>query len=178
MISAFRKVALAGAVSIVSAFSPVQAAYNSPSMTDLAKGSLNALLTTGHYEFDNETNNSSPVISDTWSFSLASNSAVELEVTPSEFNLFGSKIIGTNLSGTFGVTPMAMGEIVSLGVLMANTVYTINLNGAVTGAIGGGYDGALRVAAVPVPAAAWLFGSAILGLTLFSRRRNQLANYA
>ena len=179
MISACRKVALVGALSAISAFSPVQAAFNSPSMTDLVVGpTVNELLTTGQYEFDNETTKAAPVISDSWSFKLASNSNVELEVTPSQFNLFGSQIIGTNLSGTFGVTPIAMGQIMSLGTLLANTVYTINLTGVVTGAIGGGYDGALRVAAVPVPAAAWLFGSAILGLTLFSRRRNQLANYA
>jgi hypothetical protein len=111
-------------------------------------------------------------------FSLAGKSAVELFVNPSELDFMGSKFIGTNLTGTFNLTPIQMGEFVSLGVLLANTVYSIKLDGLVTGSLGGGYDGVLKVAAVPVPAAVWLFGSALLGLTVFSRRRNQLANYA
>ncbi|MBK8970376.1 MAG: hypothetical protein IPM37_02970 [Hahellaceae bacterium] len=170
---------MVGSISLISAVGSAQAAYNAPTMPDLVSGGfVNGPLTTGQYEFDNETVGINSAIGDTWSFSLASNSAVELSVSPSEFNFMGAKIMGTNLNGSFGVTPIAMGEIVSLGVLLANTVYSINFNGVVTGSIGGGYDGALKVAAVPVPAAVWLFGSALLGLTLFSRRRNQLANYA
>ena len=55
------------------------------------------------------------------------------------------------------------------GLLAAGT-YTIDVTGLVTGEIAGQYDILLGMSAVPVPAAAWLFGSALLGLMASGRR--------
>lgn len=47
--------------------------------------------------------------------------------------------------------------------------YVLEVRGNVVGAAGGGYSGVLNL--VPVPAAAWLFGSGVLGLAAARRRR-------
>lgn len=49
--------------------------------------------------------------------------------------------------------------------------YVLELRGSVSGSAGGSYSGVLNVAPVPVPAAAWLMGSALLGLVGARRRR-------
>lgn len=48
--------------------------------------------------------------------------------------------------------------------------YVLQLRGDATGAFGGSYSGVLNLTAVPVPAAAWLFGSALGGLGFLRRR--------
>ena len=53
---------------------------------------------------------------------------------------------------------------------VVNGLSSINLNGQVIGSSGkGSYNVAFSV--VPLPAAAWLFGSALVGLVSFSRRQ-------
>lgn len=49
--------------------------------------------------------------------------------------------------------------------------YVLEVRGNVVGAAGGSYSGVLNLAPVPVPAAAWLFGSGVLGLAAARRRR-------
>jgi hypothetical protein len=48
--------------------------------------------------------------------------------------------------------------------------YVLQIRGDATGAFGGSYSGVLNLTAVPVPAALWLFGSAVGGLGLLRRR--------
>lgn len=60
-------------------------------------------------------------------------------------------------------------------VILANTVlapgtYVLELRGIVGGSVSGSYGGALNLTPVPVPAAVWLFGSA-LGMIAVMRRR-------
>ncbi len=74
----------------------------------------------------------------------------------------------TSVSGLYG---SSLTVVVFDDVLLGAGTYVLELRGAVTGALGGGYVGALDVAEVPVPAAAWLMGSALLGL-IGARRRN------
>ncbi len=63
-----------------------------------------------------------------------------------------------------------------------NTIWLISDNG---GAISGNYKGGMfyawavrsgDVAAVPVPGAVWLFGSGLIGLASFTRRKNKTTN--
>ncbi|MET0028743.1 MAG: hypothetical protein ABW101_14035, partial [Candidatus Thiodiazotropha sp.] len=56
-----------------------------------------------------------------------------------------------------------------LSGLSAGT-YTLQFVGNADGAMGGAYD--VTVSAVPLPAAAWLFGSALLGFVTYSARRS------
>ncbi|MDP2324782.1 MAG: hypothetical protein Q8N51_12215 [Gammaproteobacteria bacterium] len=53
-------------------------------------------------------------------------------------------------------------------VLLNPGIYVLELRGIVSGAVSGSYGGALNV--VPVPAAVWLFGSALMGIACFRRR--------
>jgi hypothetical protein len=71
---------------------------------------------------------------------------------------------------TSGVTPINLNQLIFNAD--AGQIYTIAIGGWKDGAwfeIKDGY--ALNVAAVPVPAAVWLFGSAIAGLGLANRRK-------
>jgi hypothetical protein len=56
-------------------------------------------------------------------------------------------------------------------VLLSAGTYVLELRGSVSGLAGGSYSGVLNVAPVPAPAAAWLFGSALMGMTGLRRRK-------
>ena len=74
------------------------------------------------------------------------------------------------ISGT-GMFTTIMDNTIPLGLgfaMTAGETYTISLAGTATGV---GSDYRLEVSAVPVPAAAWLFGTALLGL--FGVQRNK-----
>jgi len=58
---------------------------------------------------------------------------------------------------------------ISDGAFVANGVYTITVSGQSTGDIGGLYGA--DIAPVPVPPAALLFGSALLGLAALKRKK-------
>ena len=70
--------------------------------------------------------------------------------------------IGT--SGTVAVLPTTV---------LAPGTYVLQMRGNVTGSAGGSYAGTLNLVPVPLPAATWLFGSGLLGLGAFARRRKQ-----
>lgn len=57
---------------------------------------------------------------------------------------------------------------------LAAGTYVLELRGSVSGLAGGSYSGVLNANAVPVPAAAWLMGSALVGLAGIGRRRNRV----
>lgn len=100
-----------------------------------------------------------------WSFAFNPDDADVLAsnvlTTPVTFT--GSVFDGSTLLGTFGPTSTSPVNAV-LKNLLAGT-YTVVLNSDMVG----GYT--VAVSAVPVPAAALLFGSALLGFAGFSARR-------
>lgn len=58
------------------------------------------------------------------------------------------------------------------GVLtLAAGLYDLQLDGSILGSAGAAYSGTFTVTAVPLPAAIWLFGSALMGLMIVGRRR-------
>lgn len=50
--------------------------------------------------------------------------------------------------------------------------YVLEFRGSVSGPFGGGYAGLVNVQPVPIPGAAWLLGSAVLGLAGAARRHS------
>ena len=57
----------------------------------------------------------------------------------------------------------------SLGATVPGNYYDLQMTGTVTGPTGGGYGGTISV--VPVPAAAWLLLSGLVGVGAMARRR-------
>lgn len=79
---------------------------------------------------------------------------------------------GTVLEGwTTLVAPGSSISIVAPNNLNAGT-YVLEVRGTVTGSAGGSYSGVLNVAPVPLPAALWLFGSAVGGMLTLRRNRS------
>lgn len=110
-------------------------------------------------------------ISNAGSGASAAITAVSLELN-SFINIdnFGATLDGTALtlsSGSGGTTALFEG-------MLANGPHTLLFSGDVTGSAGGIINGAIAVQAVPLPAAVWLFGSALIGLVGF--RRSNLAS--
>jgi hypothetical protein len=67
------------------------------------------------------------------------------------------------------IAPGSSISIVSPASLNAGT-YVLEVRGNVVGSAGGSYAGVLNVSDVPLPAALWLFGTAIGGLVVVRRR--------
>lgn len=155
----------------------VNAAYDNPVIPNLDDAVLNALLVPGEYEFDNTTIGANQSINDSWVFTVNEQVHAIIDVTSTEFLLGNFLLLGNDeeLDVTFTGTAGNIGEgIYDLGILDTGITYTINVVGSTAnslGLAGGGYDGDLNLSAVPIPAAAWLFGSALLGVVGVGRSR-------
>ncbi len=78
----------------------------------------------------------------------------------------------TNASGVLLTGFVGTGESVSIDPAVNGATYGIWFKGNATGLAGGAVSGPLALSAVPIPAAVWLFGSALVGL--FGYRRSGL----
>jgi hypothetical protein len=75
------------------------------------------------------------------------------------------------------IVPGITADFQVLNTTLAAGNYILEVRGNVTGAAGGSYSGVLNVAnvtttPVPVPAAVWLLGSALVGMASISRRKS------
>ncbi len=104
-----------------------------------------------------------------------------LEITGLQSRLFALPLGYTG--GALGSCPGGCLAVWGTTVAAANVTYTVlnpivlgpgsyvlQIRGDATGAFGGSYSGVLNLTAVPVPAAVWLFGSAVAGLGFLKRR--------
>ena len=119
--------------------------------------------------FGNNLDAGTGMFTDEYTFSLESDRAVEVDIVQNNLGTFGDVKI-TDLSGNV-IGQGVSGTQFTVGGLNAETDYTLAISGDVTGDDGGSYNAAI-VAAVPLPAAAWLFGSALLGVVVVARRRD------
>ncbi len=79
--------------------------------------------------------------------------------------------LGTVWSGVLTSLPGGGSISVLEAILLDAGTYALQIRGNITGEFGGSYSGVLNVAEVPVPAAFWLFGSALSAL-LVARRQH------
>ncbi len=103
-----------------------------------------------------------------WTFTLKEEAAVKVFIDQFEFITLAGPVV--LISGLSGSIDSWSGLDFTTDVLSAGE-YTLEVSGTVTGSAGGVYAGTLS--AIPLPAAAWLLGSALLGLTLVSRRQQK-----
>lgn len=95
------------------------------------------------------------------------------------YNASGNTVptFGLPVGGVINAWTNAIGTVGSVTVLPATVLnpgtYVLEIRGNVTGDFGGSYAGTLNLTTVPVPAAAWLFGSGILGIVGVARRREE-----
>lgn len=82
---------------------------------------------------------------------------------------------GIPVGGVINALTSPIGTFGSVAVLptimLAPGTYVLEIRGNVTGSAGGSYAGTMNLTAVPVPAAAWLLGSGLLGLVSVARRK-------
>ncbi len=90
------------------------------------------------------------------------------------FNIDNFKFALTDGAGLALTAFVGSGESVILNPV-ADDTYGILFQGTATGLSGGMVNGPVVLSAVPVPAAVWLFGSAMLGMVGISRSRKMAA---
>ncbi len=112
---------------------------------------------------------------DTWTFNLPYQSVISASATNS-YAKFAAKITGkingftATLNGVaLDLTTIGTTQMLSIDNLLSKTgLQTLEISG--TGE--GSYGGSIAVAQTPIPAALWLFGSALMGLFGVSRRKS------
>ena len=93
------------------------------------------------------------------------------------FNYSGNTTptLGVPVGGVIDAWTSPIGSYGTVTVLpttvLAPGTYVLQTRGNVTGSSGGSYAGTLNLTAVPVPAAAWLLGSGLIGLAGIARKR-------
>jgi hypothetical protein len=111
---------------------------------------------------------------DTWNFNVLFQSVISASATNTfakfkanivgKINGFSATLDGVNLGGaTFGNA-----QLLSIDNLLASAgEHSLVISGASEGS----YGGSIAVAQTPIPAAVWLFGSALMGMMGVSRRK-------
>ncbi len=118
----------------------------------------------------------SGLFADTGTFTLTNPGPINVSIRNSALSACFIDIL--NVSQFSVVPPLNTGLFSTGNLVDANFVlsglsagtYTLQFTGNADGVFGGAYD--VTVSAVPLPAAAWLFGSALLGFVTYSARRN------
>lgn len=116
-------------------------------------------------------------VTDIYSFTLAQNSNLDVVMTSTDVPGFigfptGAAPVVVFDGGGFTEQSIPFGQIVSFANVIAGSTITLKIVSSTgTTGYGGAYSGVIRVNAVPLPSAVWLFGSALFGLTVVGRNR-------
>ncbi len=127
----------------------------------------------GHHSFSKAHGFWEGHFSDAWRFSLAEGAKVSVGVKDFEwaighFKIFNNRNLEVQFAGRTSPEGMWLHAVLDPGV----HTYVVNAD---VGGIFGVYKGALKVSAVPLPASAWLFLSALAGLLVIRRRQQPQA---
>ncbi|MCG8015847.1 MAG: VPLPA-CTERM sorting domain-containing protein [Candidatus Thiodiazotropha sp. 'RUGA'] len=116
----------------------------------------------------------SGAFADTGTFELSNAGSVNVSITDNELtsvvdllSVSAFAVYDSNSNVLFSTSDLVT-TVIPLSDL-AIGVYTLQFVGSADGVFGAAYD--VTVSAVPLPAAAWLFGTALLGFVAFSARR-------
>lgn len=110
---------------------------------------------------------------DGYSFTLSQDSVVSIALDDKEAgSLFNGEKLSLSLADATGklIAQASEGESVSTAMLLAGD-YTFTVSGLPQGVKGVVYSAQLQATAAPIPAAAWLFGSALAMMFGMTRRR-------
>lgn len=114
------------------------------------------------------------VFEDTWNFDVLDNNGIGVSATNIAVTIegaisgFSATLDGNALSPVSTGSPLLQLLTFTLPASAAGS-HSLVLGG--DAGIGSSYGGSISVSAVPVPAAAWLMGSALVGLVSFGRRK-------
>ena len=108
---------------------------------------------------------------DNFYFSLASNSQLSSAVTNIALTGFGFANLNAQLYDTSTSTLVGSGLQFTLPSLAGGDNYKLVVFGDATAPLGGIFSGAVHVSSVPIPAAAWLLLSGLVGVGTMARRR-------
>jgi hypothetical protein len=102
-------------------------------------------------------------VSDVWNLFVGAGEIAKITFEPKNLAQFGIKFFNID---NFTVLPN------SLMTGLAAGSHFFSVTGISNGLLGGSYQVGASVAQTPIPAAVWLFGSALMGLTGISRRKS------
>jgi len=99
---------------------------------------------------------------------------------PTDFSGLNFEIFDSAASSVFSLTPGQISGGLFFFAMAAAEVYTLVVSGMISLAGSDGANYTLQVSAVPIPGAAWLFGTALLGggIVVSRRRRRRAATAA
>lgn len=130
---------------------------------------VNPANLTGQMSFDSTAGG---LTTDTWSYTLDDDSVIEnvaIEFFDSQMNIGSVFLDGQALTETVQGSGSFATKLWVWTGLLTSGVHTLTLNDIDVLAANGQYQ--IKVSAVPIPAAVWLFGSALVGLVGVSRRK-------
>lgn len=159
---------------------------------EIASTSGGVGVTNGSSNFTAVANHTSPIgvsgsFVDQWDITNPAGAFVKL-VTTNSFSAFNIQYSVDNGANYIPYSPAQNGSMFSVSPVLLNAFNAASplkviFSGTVNGSIASSYDltvftsagGTPPPSAVPVPAAVWLFGSALMGLVSASRRKKSIA---
>lgn len=143
----------------------------------------NAALTLGQTHTFNhlvtDTEDYSGAFTDRGTFEIADKGSVSLSIRDNELTTSFIDLLNVSQFSVFDNPSIALfstgigGDLTSATFTLAGLsagLYTLEFFGDANGVFGVAYD--VTASSVPLPAAAWLFGSALIGFVAFSARRS------
>jgi len=175
------KAVVAFAILMIAApITPAAAAVAPAGVNGTSYGNLGTLTNASEYDSEVGFSSSGDITPLTYAFTVSSTSTIWGNILNEGGFFDGSTQTGTSpltvkledsLGGVLAFLTADSSLTAGTVTLSADTVYQLVVSGTITGSTGGAYALSFGVSAVPLPGALLLFGSGLLGLAAFGRRR-------